>query len=86
MNAANKCIVQIRAEELESGLLRPWVSVIRQEGRHYSTVTLKLEDRLYLCRRRGRAIARKEATSILKEWSPQVEISFNIKKSDDTIA
>ena len=85
MNAANKYIVQIRAEKLESGLLRPWVSVIRQEGRRYSTVTLELEDEL--CYVEGAALqyAKKEATRILREWSPQAEISFNVKKTDDTI-
>ena len=71
MNAANKYIVQIRAEKLESGLLHPWVSIILQERRRYSTLTLELEDELYLCRRRGGAIAKKEATTVLKEWSPQ---------------
>ena len=40
----NKFIVQIHTEKLESGLMRPFVSVIRQEGRRYSTVTLDLED------------------------------------------
>ena len=85
MNAANKCIVQIRAEKLESGLLRPWVSVIRQEGRRYSTVTLELEDELFYVEGAALQYAKKEATRILKEWSPQAEISFNVKKTDDTI-
>ena len=85
MNAANKCIVQIRAEKLESGLLRPWVSVIRQEGRRYSTVTLELEDELFYVEGAALQYAKKEATRILKEWSPQAEISFNVKKTDDTL-
>jgi hypothetical protein len=85
MNAANKYIVQIRAEKLESGLLRPWVSVIRQEGRRYSTVTLELEDELFYVEGAALQYAKKEATRILKEWSPQAEISFNVKKTDDTI-
>jgi len=85
MNAANKYNVQIRAEKLESGLLRPWVSVIRQEGRRYSTVTLELEDELFYVEGAALQYAKKEATRILKEWSPQAEISFNVKKTDDTI-
>ena len=85
MNAANKYIVQIRAEKLESGLLRPWVSVIRQEGRRYSTVTLELEDELFYVEGAALQYAKKEATRILKEWSPQAEISFNVKKTDDTV-
>ena len=83
MNAANKYIVQIRTEKLESGLLRPWVSVIRQEGRRYSTVTLELEDELFYVEGAAVQYAKKEATRILKEWSPQAEISFNVKNSDD---
>ena len=85
MNAANKYIVQIRAEKLESGLLRPWASVIRQEGRRYSTVTIELEDELFYVEGAALQYAKKEATRILKEWSPQAEISFNVKKTDDTV-
>ena len=83
MNAANKYIVQIRTEKLESGLLRPWVSVIRQEGRRYSTVMLELEDELFYVEGGAVQYAKKEATRILKEWSPLAEISFNVKKRDD---
>ena len=83
MNAANKYIVQIRTEKLESGLLRPWVSVIRQEGRRYSTVTLELEDELFYVEGAAVQYAKKESARILKEWSPQAEISFNVKKNDN---
>jgi hypothetical protein len=83
MSTANKYIVQIRTEKLESGLLRPWVSVIRQEGRRYSTVTLELEDELFYVEGAAVQYAKKEATRILEEWSPLAEISFNVKKSDE---
>ena len=79
----NKFIVQIHTEKLESGLMRPFVSVIRQEGRRYSTVTLDLEDELFFVEGAAVQYAKKEATRILKEWSPQSDISFSVKRSKD---
>jgi hypothetical protein len=80
--AQDKFIVQIQTERLESGLLRPWVSVIRQEGRRYSTVTLELEEELFFVEGAAIQYAKKESAKILKEWSPRAEITFNVKRQE----
>jgi len=81
--AENKFIVQIHTEKLESGLMRPFVSVIRQEGRRYSTIILELEDELFYVEGAAVQYAKKEATRILKEWNPQADIAFGVKRSKD---
>ncbi|MFT5375311.1 MAG: hypothetical protein ACI906_002135 [Candidatus Latescibacterota bacterium] len=79
----NKFTVQIHTEKLESGLMRPFISVIRQEGRRYTTVTLELDDELFFVEGAAVQYAKKEATRILKEWSPQSDISFSVKRSTE---
>ena len=76
-----KFVVKLLTEQTEDGKFRPWVSVIRQEGSHFNTMTLDLEDdTLFIAEGAALEYAKDRVTKLLRKQSVKAEIRFSSKR------
>lgn len=73
-------IVTVHVEELDTGMFRPYVSVVRQDGRRFMTQLIEIGDETLFTREASITYAVEKATEILKNQHPQAEISFKMPK------
>jgi len=76
-----KYVVQLKTKETKDGKFRPSVSVIRQDGRNFNTMTIDLDNgALFVAESAAIKYAKDRITEMLTKHHTQAEILFSARR------